>query len=131
VGAGSIWSTTYVSSTDEVTTERVLRVDPVTMQVVDEIPVPLASAVAFADGVVWVMTSPPSTSRTLFIPTRKHPGTVLRIDPATDQFAGNALPVPGLQPISIVAEGTSAWIADYTDQTLTRIDVVASASPSG
>lgn len=121
VGAGSIWSTTYVSSTDEVTTERVLRVDPVTMQVVDEIPVPLASAVAFADGVVWVMTSP----------TRTHPGRVLRIDPATDQVVGNALPILGPQPISIVAEDTSAWIADYTDQALTRIEVVASASPSG
>jgi len=121
VGAGSIWSTTYVSSTDNVTIDRVLRVDP-TMQVVDEIPVPLASAVAFADGLVWVMTSP----------THKHPETtVLRIDPSTDRVVGSPLPVPGPQPISIVAEGTSAWIADYTDQILTRIEVVASASPSG
>ncbi len=131
LGAGSIWSTTFVSGTDEVTTERVLRVDPATMRVVDEVPVPRASAVAFAEGVVWVMTSPPSTSKTLFVPSRERPGMVLRLDPATDEVVGNALPVPGLQPIGIVAQGTSAWIADYTDETLTRIQALGSASPAG
>jgi streptogramin lyase len=73
---------------------------------------------------VWVLTTPPSTDPTLFIPDPDHPGTVVLIDPATGQPSAEPLPVPGLQPTSIVLGEGSAWVADYDSGTVTRIGLV-------
>ncbi len=114
-GAGSIWST---SSTE---TDQVLRIGPSSAEVTSTIPVGLASAAAYSGGMLWVMTEPPSKSKTIFLPSRKHPGTVILIDPRTNQVVGERLKVLGLQPISIAGSGDTAWVVDYYDGLVTRI----------
>ncbi len=101
-------------------------------KVLKTIPVPLADQVAFEEGWLWVLTSPRSSSRTIFLPSAKHPGTIRRIDPGTDKIVGTTLPVEGLQPISLAAGSGALWVADYQGGYVTRIDLNSQppASPS-
>jgi TolB protein len=121
-GDGAIWTTSAAE------TNSVVRVDPSTGRVVAVIPVPLAEAVAFGTGAVWVLTSPSSRSPTVFLPSPKHPGTVLRIDPATNRIFGEPVGVRGLQPKDIAFAAGSAWVIDYNGGTLSRVSVVPTAS---
>jgi YVTN family beta-propeller protein len=116
-GDGDIWTTANGE------TDSVLRIDPSTGKVVKQIPVPLAERVTFEKGWVWVLTSPPSSSRTIFLPSPKHPGTIRRIDPMTGRVVGKPLRVRGLQPISLAAGSGALWVADYQGGFLTRIDL--------
>jgi streptogramin lyase len=121
-GDGAIWTTSAAE------TDSVVRVDPATNRVAAVIPVPLAGAVAYGDSAVWVLTLPPSQSPTVFLPSRKHPGTVLRIDPETNRIFGKPVDVQGLQPLGVAFAAGSAWVIDYNGGTLSRVGVVPTAS---
>jgi YVTN family beta-propeller protein len=123
VGAGAVWGVASgeLLSPGTVGGDAVIRVDPQATRVTAVIPVERAQGVAFGDGMVWVMTTPPSTDPHLFIPKRSHPGTLVLIDPATNTPVGDPLPVPGLQPIDLATGEGSAWVADYNDGTVTRV----------
>jgi sugar lactone lactonase YvrE len=116
-GDGAIWTTVNGQ------TDSVLRIDPITDKVLKQIPLPFAEQVTFGGGWVWVLTSPPSTSRTIFLPSAKHPGTIRRVDPQTDAATGSALPVRGLQPIAFAFGARKLWVIDYHSGTVTRIDL--------
>jgi YVTN family beta-propeller protein len=121
-GAGSVWGVAAEElSPGTIGGDAVIRVDPVGRKVIAVIPVARAQEVAFGDGVVWVMTTPPSTDPKLFIPERSHPGNLIVINPATNAPVGDPLPVRGLQPIDLATGEGSAWVADYYDGTVTRV----------
>jgi YVTN family beta-propeller protein len=121
-GAGSVWAVAAEEfSPGTVGGDAVIRVDPGGRKVIAVIPVARAQEVAFGDGLVWVMTTPPSTDPKLFIPERGHPGNLIVINPATNAPVGDPLPVPGLQPIDLATGEGSAWVADYYDSTVTRV----------
>jgi hypothetical protein len=122
-GEGAVWGIAFgeVLHPGKVGGDAVVRVDPASASVTSVTPVDRAQDVAFGDGVVWVMTTPPSTDPVLFIPERRKPGTIVLIDPATNTAASDPLPVPGLQPIDLATGEGSAWVADYNDGTVTRI----------
>lgn len=107
-----------------------MRIDPATARVLASIPVRRAIGVAFGDGEVWVMTEPPSRSKKVFLPSRKHPGTVVRIDLGTNRVFSSPVRVPGLQPISVAFASGSAWVADYYDSTVSRVDVLEQTPPA-
>jgi DNA-binding beta-propeller fold protein YncE len=119
IGAGALWSTASTHGDSQV-----VRIDPATARVVASIRVRRAIGVAFGGGDAWVMTQPPSKSKNVFLPSRKRPGTVVRIDPGTNRVFGSPVQVPGLQPISVAFASGSAWIADYYDATVSRVDVL-------
>jgi DNA-binding beta-propeller fold protein YncE len=122
-GAGSVWGVAAGELLQPGTAGggAVIRVDAASNEVTAVIPVERTQEVGFGDGVVWVMTTPPSSDPQLFIPERRHPGTLVVIDPATDSVAADPLPVPGLQPIDLATGAGSAWVADYSDGTVTRV----------
>jgi YVTN family beta-propeller protein len=121
-GAGSVWGVAgELLSPGTVGGDAVIRVDPVDRKAIAAIPVARAQEVAFGDGVVWVMTTPPSKDPKLYIPERDHPGNLVVIDPATNDPVGDPLPVRGLQPIDLATGEGSAWVADYHDSTVTRV----------
>ena len=122
-GAGAVWGVAFgeLLAPGTVGGDAVIRVDPDAARVTAVIAVERAQEVAVGEGVVWVMTTPPSTDPKLFIPERGHPGTVVVIDPATNSPVGDPLPVRGLQPIDLATGEGSAWVADYTDGTVTRV----------
>lgn len=109
-GDASVWSTSWRLDASGNEIDSVIRIDPATAEVAERILVRRANGVAFADGIVWVMAA--------------RLRTVLRLDPATGRVIGSPLRIPGRQLISIAAMGMSAWIADYNDQILTRVEVV-------
>src|SRR5919109_349064 len=125
-GAGALWGVAFVrpSSPSTVEGDAVVRLAPDANRVTDVIPLDLAQEVAFGEGFVWVLTTPPSTDPTLFIPDPDNPGTVVLIDPATGKPTAEPLPVPGLQPLSIAVGKGSGWVADYDGSTVTRIGIV-------
>ncbi len=113
-GEGSVW---------EARSGEVARFDPATGHVEAQIPVPSAIGIAYADGSVWVLTDTGSLSDTLYIPDPKDPSTVLRIDPTTNAVASNRVPV-GAKPAYIAAGDGAAWVANYNDYLLHRIEAV-------
>jgi DNA-binding beta-propeller fold protein YncE len=94
-GAGSLWSS------------QVKRVDPATGRVTASIPVPGAYQVLFWRGSAWVLT----LRRSL---------TLTRVDPATNQVAGEPVPVgkplptgQGTEPSLMAAGPTGLWVLDF------------------
>jgi streptogramin lyase len=47
---------------------------------------------------------------------------VVRLDPKTGKPQGQPVPV-GRNPYAVVARGSSAWVTNLGDSTITRIDV--------
>jgi Tol biopolymer transport system component len=112
-GDGSLWS---------VRDNLVARIDLRTGRIVAQVPLTRAAKVAFEAGRVWAITGPRSRSRTLYLPDPRHPGTVVTIDPATNQIASEPVPYGELAAY-IDVHGTVAWIGDYNKKILTRVEL--------
>jgi hypothetical protein len=50
---------------------------------------------------------------------------VVRIDPATDRQIGDPVMLEDLQPLALAAGERGAWVVDYYDGFLSRIEPVA------
>jgi hypothetical protein len=111
-GAGSLWGASG---------EAVIRIDPESGDVLARIPLPRAQQVAFDGSTVWVLVSPRSNDPELFEPIA---GTaaVVRIDPATDRQIGDPVALDDLQPLALTADEHRAWVVDYFDGFLSRIE---------
>jgi len=91
-GAGSLWGTGNYGG--------VHRVDPATGRVTATIGRPKnAVRVVFWAGSAWVSAEPP--------------GTLIRIDPASNRIAGKLVPA-GTSPIYITAAPSGLWVVDFT-----------------
>jgi len=113
-GYGSLWAASEGA---------VVRADPATGQVTARIPVPRAQAVAVAEGRVWALASPRSSSPTLFYPV-KHTAALWEVDPATNGIAQEPVRMDALQPSALAADGAALWVTDYGDGTVDRFDLV-------
>ena len=113
VGDGSLWGSTGDS---------VLRIDPDSGSVQATIPMPRAQTVAFDGSTVWVLVSPRSSDPELFYPIAGT-ASVVRIDPATDRVLGEPVALEDLQPIAMATDDQGAWVADYYDGILSRVEV--------
>jgi sugar lactone lactonase YvrE len=113
-GDGSLWAATG---------DAVLRIDPKSGDVLATIPVPRAQGVTVEGSTVWVLASPRSSDPTLFEPIA---GTaaVTRIDANTDEVIGEPVALDDLQPLALTADERGAWVADYYDGFLSRIEPV-------
>jgi hypothetical protein len=111
-GAGSLWGASG---------EAVIRIDPESGDLLARIPLPRAQQVAFDGSTVWVLVSPRSSDPELFEPIA---GTaaVVRIDPATDRQIGDPVALDDLQPLTLTADEHRAWVVDYFDGFLSRIE---------
>jgi DNA-binding beta-propeller fold protein YncE len=113
VGDGSLWGSAGDS---------VLRIDPDSGSVQATIPIARAQTVAFDGSTVWVLVSPRSSDPVLFEPIAGT-ASVVRIDPATDRVLGEPVTLEDLQPIAMAADDQGAWVADYYDGILSRVEV--------
>ncbi|MDP9235759.1 MAG: hypothetical protein M3P01_14575 [Actinomycetota bacterium] len=111
-GSGSLWG---------VGPNQIVRIDVHSGRELAETPLTRAAKVAFEDGRVWAITAPRSKSRTLYIPDPRHPGTVVTIDPATNELSSHPVPY-GKTAAYIAVRGAVAWIGDYNRQLLTRVE---------
>lgn len=105
VGFGAVW-------VSDSTGDRVIRVNPDTGEIVAEIAVDGGpTSLTITDDAVWV--------------TKPRTGEVRGIDPATNR----PLPAVGTGPNPAILEagGAGLWVADYADDTLSRIDTEAGA----
>jgi streptogramin lyase len=92
VGAGSLWGTSNSG--------RIQRVDPATGRVTAAIDHPKnAVNVLFWAGSAWASADPP--------------GTLVRIDPASNQITGTPVPA-GTSPTYITAAPSGLWVVDFT-----------------
>jgi hypothetical protein len=110
VGFGSVWvNPEWFSGASG---PPIRRYDPTTRTVMSRIRVPRATALAFGDRRVWVITYPRSRSSRLFHPI---PGTatLVQINPDTNQRAAKPIHLPALQPLAIAVAGNHLWIATY------------------
>lgn len=105
-GEGALWLTG--SPYDGVGGGELIRIDPLTAQVVATIPLDGDSrVVAVGGGAVWV--------------TNRQNNTVTRIDPLTNEQIGKPIVVGG-EPADIATDEAAVWIANFADGTLVRID---------
>jgi streptogramin lyase len=92
VGSGSLWGTGNHGG--------IVRVDPVTGRVTAAIrSLNNAVNVTFWAGSAWVSADPP--------------GTLIRVDPASNQITGTATPA-GTSPTYITAAPSGLWVVDFT-----------------
>jgi YVTN family beta-propeller protein len=112
-GAGALWVTT-VGSGDlgaPSDTDAVSRVDPETGEVLSTVKVSRGPmSLAFTPEAVWVVNFGMSGD------------TVLRIDPQTNQIAGDPIQT-GRAPLSLAIGEGSMWVANHDAHTITRIDL--------
>lgn len=120
IGAGSVW---------EGESSGVLRLDAASGDVLARIPTVAPIGLAFADGSLWVLTDTGSTSETFYLPDPKHPSTVLRIDPATDLVDAGPVGV-GTKPAWIAAATGTAWVANFNETRLLKIQLEAANASS-
>jgi YVTN family beta-propeller protein len=122
-GAGDLWGVSFEQLSDPTSADgqAVVRIDPQQARVTETLVIDRAQEVAFGQGYAWVLTTAPSTDPKLYVPDPDRPGTVVLIDPATNEPVGEPLPVPGLQPLGIAFGEGSAWIPDYNGGTVTRV----------
>lgn len=111
-GAGSLWLTSG---------DQVVRIDAETARIVDQIDVPRAQGVAFANDTVWVLTGTGSTSESLYLPDPEQPATLVRIDPTTDRIVGNRIAFREFTPASITADGSGVWVAFFDGGVVHRV----------
>ena len=113
IGGGSVW---------EGNSSGVIRLDPASGDVLAQIPTALPPiGLAFADGSLWVLTDTGSTSEKIYLPDPKHPSTVLRIDAVTNRVDAGPLAV-GTKPAWIAASGADAWVANFNETRLLKIE---------
>jgi DNA-binding beta-propeller fold protein YncE len=104
VGAGSLWVMPNHGG--------IQRVDPATGQVTATIRLPNAVGVVFWAGSAWMSIAPP--------------GTVVRIDPATNRIVGKAARA-GTSPIYIAAGPSGLWVVDFTAGDLLHLAIASAA----
>ena len=98
-GAGSLWGTGNYGG--------IQRVDPATGRVTATIGRPSnAVNVTFWAGSAWVSAEPP--------------GTLIRVDPASNRIAGTAVPA-GTSPIYITGAPNGLWVVDFTAEDLLHL----------
>jgi virginiamycin B lyase len=92
MGEGAVWVL-------DVSGQRVVRIDPTAMEVVEHIPLPVApgDVVVAGEGGVWV--------------TDRVRGAVVRIDPATNRVVATIRLGHALDLGSIAVGGGSIWVA--------------------
>jgi streptogramin lyase len=71
-----------------------------------------------------VLSDSGSTSSTTYEPDPGSPATVQRIDPETNSLVGEPTPV-GMTPGFLAVGLGSVWFGDFTDSTLTRLEIAA------
>lgn len=113
-GDGSIWTVGKIS---------VQRVDPVTGRVTATIPLLEAYQVVFTHGVPVVIKIPTSIVGSGRNANAIDPGALTRIDPATNQIAGDPVKLDRL-PLFFAAAPDGIWTSDLTFRTLTHYTVV-------
>jgi streptogramin lyase len=101
-GAGSVWVTNFDDGT---VTENTRALDNAATIPVD-VRGPLG--IAYSNGTVWVASNLDNK--------------VIRIDAAKGTVVGDPIDV-GRNPFAITAHGTSAWVTNLADGTVTRIDL--------
>ena len=97
-GAGSVWACSadyFPGPADDTSGSTVFKIDPGTNRVVDRIPVPTSTSVAFGRGSVWV-TSP------------AHP-TMSRIDPGSGRVVAEI--GVGRGALDVAVDEKSVWVA--------------------
>ena len=105
-GAGSLWGTGNYGG--------IYRVDPATGRVTATIGHPRnAVNVTFWAGSAWVSAEPP--------------GTLVRVDPASNRVAGAAVPA-GTSPIYITAAPSGVWVVDFAAGALLHLAPASAAN---
>jgi len=97
VGAGAIWVSVNDFTEGEPETHSLVRIDPVTNEIVATIPVGTASNLAVGSDAVWTIDS-----------FDKPQDTVVRIDPATNEVVGT-IPV-GPYAFDVAVDASSVWV---------------------
>jgi streptogramin lyase len=90
-GAGSLWGTGNYGG--------IYRVDPATGQITAIMGPKNAVTVTLWAGSAWISAEPP--------------GTLIRVDPASNRIAGTAVPA-GTSPTYITAAPNGLWVVDFT-----------------
>lgn len=116
-GAGSVW---LLSDSSGVLT----RIDPKKNLVAKRIKVnPLSYCVAFGYGAVWITNTGELVYSKTGEATAPTPGSVQRINPATNSVVAT-IPV-GLGPLFIAAGANGIWTLNQADGTVSRIDPIS------
>jgi hypothetical protein len=111
VGFGSVWVTPESFSADSGPPIR--RYAPATRTVITSIRVPRATAIAFGESRVWVITYPRSRSSRTFQPVPRT-ATLVQINPNANRVAAKPIRLRATQPLAIAVVGSNLWIATYT-----------------
>lgn len=112
-GGGALWGTTVASGDLGAPSEEdaVSRIDPQSGEVLATIKVSRGPmSVAFTPEAVWVVNFGMSGD------------TVVRIDPQTNQLAGDPIQT-GRAPLSLALGEGSLWVANHDAHTITRVDL--------
>ncbi|HEU0293378.1 MAG TPA: hypothetical protein VFR47_11620 [Anaerolineales bacterium] len=112
-GGDALWVTTVASGDLGAPSEEdaVSRIDPQSGEVLATIKVSRGPmSVAFTPEAVWVVNFGMSGD------------TVVRIDPQTNQLAGDPIQT-GRAPLSLALEEGSLWVANHDAHTITRVDL--------
>jgi streptogramin lyase len=119
-GDGSLWAASE---------DRVVRADPETGQPIETFRIPRAAAIEVAEGLVWVLAYPESSSPDLFYPI-KGTAALWEIDPTDNRIVGQPVQIDDLQPIALAAGEGAVWVADYDGATVTRFALVPCSDPA-
>jgi YVTN family beta-propeller protein len=112
-GGGALWVTTVASGDLGAPSDldAVSRIDPQSGEVVATLKVSRGPmSVAFTSEAVWVVNFGQTGD------------TVIRIDPQTNQLAGDPIQT-GRAPLSLAVGEVSLWVANHDVHTITRIDL--------
>lgn len=120
VGDGSLWAASE---------DQVVRADPETGLPTETFHIPRAAAVEVAEGLVWVLAYPESSSPELFYPI-KGTAALWEIDPTDNRIVGQPVQIDDLQPIALAAGEGAVWVADYDSATVTRFAFVPCSDPA-
>lgn len=113
LGDGALWASTVAQGDlgAPSDTDSVVRIDPGTGEVIASIPVPRAPvSLAVSPDAVWTVNFGAGGE------------AVIRIDPATNQIAGDPIQT-GRAPLSLAVGDGSLWVANHDADTVTRIDL--------
>jgi hypothetical protein len=110
VGFGSVWVTPEWFSGDSGPPIR--RYAPATRTVITSIRVPRATAIAFGERRVWVITYPRSRSSRTFQPLPRT-ATLVQINPNANRVAAKPIRLRATQPLAIAVVRNNLWIATY------------------
>ncbi len=100
------------------------RFDPGTGRIEARWYIARASGLAFGGGDVWVLTSPRSSSPTVFDAIART-AAVWELDPANEPRRAKSIRLAALEPIAIGASATNVCVGDYATATVTSIRIGA------